>query len=319
MLELIDVYKNYKMPRRSIFRPGELVEAVRGVSITVEEGKILGLVGESGCGKSTTARLMSRMETPDSGKIIYRGTDFGLLNAISSKEISRKIQIVMQNPYLSLPKHLNVREILTEPLRIHGVNRETHMERVEKVIEQIGLNRKDLDRYPGVFSGGQRQMISIGRAIILNPELVILDEATTALDSTVQAEILNLFNKLRQMYNFTYVVISHDLGVVRHMCDEIGVMYLGKLVEVGTNDSLFSRPQHPYTRALLDSIPTIEKGIKGLKPKIVKGEVPGAINPPKGCAFRSRCKVNTEACTADPPLSHIRDNHFVACHHPLSN
>lgn len=315
IFELKDVYKYYKLPRRSIFKRREIVEAVRGISFNIKKGMAFALVGESGCGKSTTAKLMVRMEEPTSGEIKYHGINVNK-NGNITHELSKKVQIVMQNPFSSLPPHLKIRQLLIEPLKIHNITDKLEQEeRLEEAIKRTGLDHGDLERFPSAFSGGYRQMISIARAIILRPEIVVLDEATSALDNTVQAEILNLFHDLKSVFNFTYIVISHDLGVVRHMCDFVGVMYLGKFVEKGSNKVLFSNPKHPYTKSLIASIPTIEKGLNGIKPKSIEGEVPSAINPPKGCAFSSRCVYKTGICEKEEPqLITITEDHAVACH-----
>ncbi len=317
-IEVTNVYKSYKLKRQSLLKHPEVVQAVRGISFAIKKGEVFGCVGESGCGKSTTARLLVKMDQPTSGTITINNQDIVHLKGAQLKDFRRRVQMVLQDPFSSLPAKMTIREILMEPLLIHGTaNRAECEDKVRKIAGLIKLDLDDLEKLPSAFSGGQRQMINIGRAIILEPELVILDEATSALDNSVQADILNLFDDLKKAYGLTYVVISHDLAMVRHMCDTIGVMYLGKFVEYGANEDIFFNPLHPYTKSLLASIPSIETGIKGLREgNLLRGEVPSPINPPAGCSFCSRCPAKTDICEqVEPELRQVTANQAVACHH----
>lgn len=317
VLQVQNLEKRYTLKKKGFFKKPKVVQAVRGISFRLKKGEVFACVGESGCGKSTTARLLVNLEKPTSGTIVFQGRNISDLKGKPLKELRRKVQMVLQDPFSSLPQTMTIRQILEEPLIIHGIkDKALREEQIQRVASLIRLKETDLDKYPNHFSGGQRQMINIARAIILNPDLVILDEATSALDSSVQAEILNLFDDLKKQFGLTYVVISHDLAMVRHMCDTIGVMYLGKFVEYGDNESIFSNPLHPYTRSLMNAIPSIEAGVPGIaEGTILRGEVPSPIDPPPGCSFCSRCSFKTSVCeTEDPPLRAFGDSHYVACH-----
>lgn len=318
ILEARDVYKFYPLQRKQLLGRPPVVEAVRGISFSLYAGETLGCVGESGCGKSTLSRLLILLEGPTKGEVRYGRKNIHRLTREEKKKIRGRVQLVLQDPYLSLPAWMKVGDIIEDALKIHEgrttTRRQKH-ERVFKVLAEVGLGKEAYDRYPYSFSAGQRQMINIARAIILNPEIVILDEAVSALDVSVQAKILNLFADLRARRNLSYLLISHDIGVVRHMCDRIGVMYLGRMVEIGLNADIFANPLHPYTRALLEAVPTIETGLENRKAEVLAGEVPSPIRIPPGCSFKSRCPRAMPVCGEQSPGRNVvGDNHYVECH-----
>lgn len=278
------------------------VKAVDDVSISVQRGETLGLVGESGCGKSTLGRTLIRLYEPTSGKIEFNGQNFLNLSGSDLRKNRKNIQMIFQDPYASLDPRMTVGQIIEQPFIIHNLLTKKEREvRVQELLTLVGLRPSHVNRYPHEFSGGQRQRISIARAIALNPELIICDEPVSALDVSIQAQILNLLEDLQQKLNLTYIFISHDLSVIEHVCDRIAVMYLGKIVEVASRDNLYAHPQHPYTKALLGSIPTIGQGKKKMH-KILTGEIPSPINPPKGCAFHPRCPQAMDRCKVETPI-----------------
>ena len=318
LLEACDVHKDYPLKRKSLFKNPKVVKAVRGVSFKVFKEETFGCVGESGCGKSTLSRLLIMLEKPTRGEVLFKGQNIHKASRHAGFKIREKIQLVLQDPYLSLPSWMKVGDIVGDPLKIHKNKNTTEDEKLGKIFNifrEVGLSEDAYDRYPLSFSAGQRQMINIARAIILNPEIVILDEAVSALDVSVQANILNLFSKLRDKRSLTYLVIAHDIGVVKHMCDRIAVMYLGKLVELGNNEKIFSRALHPYTHALLSAVPTIETGLNKENLEILSGEVPSPINIPLGCAFATRCPKVMKICREiEPEIIEREKGHFVGCH-----
>lgn len=318
ILEAKDVYKDYSLKRRNPLKKQETVKAVRGVSFHLMKEEAFGCVGESGCGKSTLSRLLIMLEKPTKGEIFCLGKNTNSVSRKEKHQLRRKIQLVLQDPYLSLPSWMKVGDIVGDPLKIHEKNTTTKNEKKEKVLKslaEVGLERDSYDRYPLSFSAGQRQMINIARAIILNPEIIILDEAVSALDVSVQAHILNLFSNLKENKSLSYVIIAHDIGVVRHMCDRICVMYLGRIIELGKNDDLFGNPLHPYTLALLNSVPTIDDGLGGRTAQPLTGEVPSPINIPIGCSFKLRCPKAMKLCDdITPELVETTRGHFVECH-----
>lgn len=318
ILEAKDVYKDYSLKRRNPLKKQETVKAVRGVSFHLMKEEAFGCVGESGCGKSTLSRLLIMLEKPTKGEIFCLGKNTSSVSRKEKHQLRRKIQLVLQDPYLSLPSWMKVGDIVGDPLKIHEKNTTTKNEKKEKVLKslaEVGLERDSYDRYPLSFSAGQRQMINIARAIILNPEIIILDEAVSALDVSVQAHILNLFSNLKENKSLSYVIIAHDIGVVRHMCDRICVMYLGRIIELGKNDDLFGNPLHPYTLALLNSVPTIDDGLGGRTSQPLTGEVPSPINIPIGCSFKLRCPKAMKRCDdITPELVETIKGHFVECH-----
>ena len=297
------------------------VHAVDGVSFEIPRGGTLGLVGESGCGKSTVARLVTRLLEPTGGTVRYDGKDITHWKTRALRPLRREIQLVFQDPYSSLNPRRTVGAIVAEPLRLQHIGtRSERRTRVREMLEVDGLNPEHYNRYPHEFSGGQRQRIGIARALITTPKLVVADEPVSALDVSIQAQVLNLLAELQGEFGLTYLFIAHDLNVVRHVSDRIAVMYLGKLVELSPADELHSRPIHPYTEALLSAVPTVETTAREqLRNRVVlRGDPPSPVAPPSGCRFHTRCRYATEICsTVEPPLAAHRDGHLAACHHPL--
>ncbi len=294
------------------------VQAVDGVSFEVPTGGALGLVGESGCGKSTTGRLITRLLTPTAGEIRFEGEDIAHLSPRQLKPLRRDVQMIFQDPYTSLNPRHTVGSIVGAPLEIHNVvPRKQILTRVQELLEIVGLNPEHYNRYPNEFSGGQRQRIGIARALTLNPKLLVADEPVSALDVSIQAQVINLLQDLQREFGISFLFIAHDLAVVRHFCPEIAVMYLGKIVEVADRDTLYNHPHHPYTQALLSAVPDIKQAaVGGRRDRIrLEGDVPSPINPPSGCRFRTRCPIAQEICAKqEPPLMQIGARHKVACH-----
>jgi len=293
------------------------VKAVDGINFTVRRGETLGLVGESGCGKTTTGRCILRLERPTAGEILYDGIDIAKLERKDLMVLRRRIQVIFQDPYSSLNPRMKVGEIIAEPIMVHGIERSAarRSARVRELLSVCGLDPKFADRYPHEMSGGQRQRVGIARALALEPEFIVCDEAVSALDVSIQAQIVNLLEDLRGQFGLTYLFIAHDLSVVRHLCQRVAVMYLGRVVELAECDELFDNPLHPYTKALLAAVPvpdpTVEAG-RTFRP--VRGEVPSAINPPSGCVFHPRCPIAVETCKQmRPELREVRPAHWVAC------
>ncbi|MDX8046716.1 dipeptide ABC transporter ATP-binding protein [Gracilibacillus sp. S3-1-1] len=295
------------------------VKAVDDISFDIFEGETLSVVGESGCGKSTTGRAILRLDEPTSGAIEFDGVDLLSLSKSEMRKKRKDLQVIFQDPYASLNPRQTVAQILIEAMAIqNAVPTDQRRARAIELLETVGLNADQIDRYPHEFSGGQRQRIGIARALSVDPKLIICDEAVSALDVSVQAQVLNLLKKLQKEFKLTFLFIAHDLGVVRHISDRIIVMYLGKIVEIADKKSLFENPQHPYTKALLSSIPTPDPEVK--KERIIlKGDVPSPINPPQGCRFHTRCPFATELCKKEAPTLRHTDNavegHHAACHH----
>ncbi|WP_066386291.1 ABC transporter ATP-binding protein [Neobacillus mesonae] len=295
------------------------VKAVDGVNLTVKKGETLGIVGESGCGKSTFGRTLIRLYEPTDGSIHFNNTDITSLKENQLRRmIRRQIQMIFQDPFASLNPRKTVGKILLEPLAAHQLYRSNNerWEKVEELLETVGLNRTYKDRYPHEFSGGQRQRIGIARALALKPELIIADEPVSALDVSIQAQIINLMEDLQSEFGLTYIFISHDLSVVRHISDRVGVMYLGKMMELANKEDLFANPLHPYTRALMSAVPVPRKnGLAKRERIILTGDLPSPANPPKGCVFHTRCPHAMPACReAVPAFKEVQPNHFIACH-----
>ncbi|ADT84488.1 ABC transporter ATP-binding protein [Thermococcus barophilus] len=304
-------------PVKGLFFTKGWVKAVDDISFEIYKGETFGLVGESGCGKTTTGRTILRLIEPTAGEILFEGKNVMELKGDELKWFRRKAQIMFQDPYSSLNPRQTVFEIIMEPVRFHGIEVDDPEEFVINLLKSVGLNEMHLYRYPHEFSGGQRQRIALARIMALKPEFIVLDEPTSALDVSVQANILNTLKDLQEKHGFTYLFISHDLGVVKYMSHRMGVMYLGKLVEVGPADKIFENPLHPYTQMLLSAIPVpdpeMAKELKA-KRKIVRGEPPSPINPPAGCRFHPRCPFAKDVCRKEePPMVEVEKDHHVAC------
>lgn len=316
LLKVRDLRKYFPIDSPIPFkRSNQSVKAVDSVSFDVMPGETLGVVGESGCGKSTMARLVNQLIPPSSGTVEFRGENLVGMDAKKLRETRKSIQMVFQDPYASLDPRKTVGELIAEPLVIHRIgDKASQKKRVLELLEVVGLSHYHAKRYPYEFSGGQRQRINIARALVLNPDIIICDEPVSALDVSVQAQVINLLKELQRDYNLTYIFISHDLNVVRYMCDRIAVMYLGKIVEMGTYKEIYENPKHPYTKALLSAIPK-ESPHDNKERIILKDAVPNPINPPTGCHFHERCPYMMDICsTKIPQLMDTGNGHIASCH-----
>ena len=313
LLDAINLKKYYPV-KQGMFKAPKMVKAVDGVSFTLERGKTLAVVGESGCGKSTLGRMLTMIEHPTEGELFYNGQNFLVNDKATSTLRRQKIQIVFQNPYSSLNPRKKVGEILEEPLIINtSLSSKARKEKVLAMMAKVGLKPEFYDRYPHMFSGGQRQRIAIARGLMLNPDIVVADEPVSALDVSVRAQVLNLMMDLQEELGLSYVFISHDLSVVKHIADEVMVMYLGRCVEQGDVNQIFENPKHPYTQALLSATPKLDQTEKGERIKLT-GELPSPLKPPKGCAFHARCGKATERCKVEQPaLTPYADTRKIAC------
>ncbi len=321
ILSAEDLVKHYPI-RKGVLRTVQgHVKAVDGVSFDLHRGETLGIVGESGCGKSTLGRLLMRLEKPTGGSVIFEGEDMGTASARQLRRLRRDIQIVFQDPYTSLNPRMTVGDIVGEPFEIHSdvEPKGGRRKRVQELLDLVGLNPEHINRFPHQFSGGQRQRIGIARGIALNPKVLVCDEPVSALDVSVQAQVVNLMEKLQDELGLAYIFIAHDLSVVRHISDRVGVMYLGKLAEIGTEDEVYERPTHPYTQALLSAVPVPDPTLRGKRDQIVlEGDVPSPANPPTGCRFHTRCWKAEEKCSVEEPVLMPRPDgvaeHVSACH-----
>ena len=314
LLEIRDLKKYFPAPAGLLWRAQEHVKAIDGVSLDVEDGETVGLVGESGCGKTTLGRCIVRLIEPSSGTITFEGSELSSLPGPAMREMRRKMQIIFQDPYASLNPRMRVGEIIGEGLRIHGLAKGRDLKaRVLELLSRVGLRGEYFGRYPHEFSGGQRQRIGIARALAVNAKFIVADEAVSALDVSIQAQILNMLLDLQQDLGLTYLFISHDLRVVEHVSDRVAVMYLGKIVEIAPAGKLYSVSQHPYTQALLSAVPVPDPSRKGTR-TVLQGDVPSPINPPPGCSFHPRCPFALKRCAEEEPRLEFDGKHGVACH-----
>ncbi|WP_353892662.1 dipeptide ABC transporter ATP-binding protein [Proteinivorax hydrogeniformans] len=315
LLEVKDLYKHFPIKGGVFSRTVGHVKAVDGVSFFVKKGETLGIVGESGCGKSTTGKTLLRLLEPTKGEILFKGENVADFDKDRLRKVRRNMQFVFQDPYSSLNPRMTVGDIVGEALDIHNIKKgDAKYKRVAELLDVVGLSPYHIRRYPHEFSGGQRQRIGVARALALNPELVILDEPVSALDVSIQSQVINLLEDLQEEFGLTYIFIAHDLSVVKHISDRVGVMYLGKMVEMADKDTLYDNPQHPYTQALLSAVPIPDPEIR--KEKILlTGDVPSPVNPPKGCRFHTRCRYAMDRCKEEEPeFRDIGNEHYVACH-----
>jgi oligopeptide/dipeptide ABC transporter ATP-binding protein len=318
LLEVRDLVKHYPVSAGLFGRQVGVVRAVDGVSLTIRRGETLGLVGESGCGKTTTGRCILQLERPTSGSVLFEGQELTTLSPQALRSVRRRIQVIFQDPYSSLNPRMTVGQIVGEPLAVHGLVREpaARVARVHHLLTQVGLLARHDRRYPHQLSGGQRQRVGIARALAMEPSLIICDEPVSALDVSIQAQIINLLEDLQRDLGLTYLFVAHDLSVVRHISDRVAVMYLGKIVEVADRQTLYESPRHPYTKALLSAVPIPDPEVEARREHVVLGgEVPSPLRPPPGCAFHPRCPIAVDECRrTTPALRELDPDHRAACH-----
>mgnify|MGYP001618668193 CR=1 FL=1 len=316
LLQILELKKHF-VSRKGMFGDKATVKAVDGVSFSVQPRECFAVVGESGCGKTTLGRMILALEKPTAGQVLFEGRDLNAVPGAELRRLRRGMQVIFQDPFSSLNPRMTVEATLSEPFAVHGLLREPSQrrKRIEQLLDQCGIAKSHLDRYPHEFSGGQRQRIGIARALALNPKLIVADEPVSALDVSIQAQILNLLKDLQKDLGLTYVFISHDFSVVRYLGDRIAVMYLGKIVELADSEMLFNDPQHPYTEALLSAVPIPDPSIEKRRHRILlSGDVPSPLSPPGGCAFNPRCRYAQPACRTDiPPLDAAKPGHWAAC------
>lgn len=313
LIELKNLKKHFTMDRNSVLK------AVDGVTFDIYQGETFGLVGESGCGKTTVGRTIVRLYDATEGQVNFKGEDITSKKSVKKlKDFNRKVQMIFQDPYASLNPRMTVRDLISEGISNHKLTKtkEERYERVTELLELVGLDNSHADRYPHEFSGGQRQRIGIARALAVNPEFIVADEPISALDVSIQAQVINLLKKLQNELGLTYLFISHDLSVVKYISDRIGVMYLGSIVELASSDDIYAEPLHPYTQAMLSAIPVADPELERTKERlIIEGDIPSPINPPSGCRFRTRCPHAMEICSKEiPTWKEHKENHWVACH-----
>jgi len=315
LLEARNIVKHFPIKGGVFMKEIAAVKAVDGVSLTIEEGETVGLVGESGCGKTTFGRAILRLEEPTSGEIYFEGESILSYDKNKMQALREKMQIIFQDPFSSLNPRKTVSHIIGEPLLVHGIKgRKKREERVLELLQVVGLRKEHMRRYPHQFSGGQRQRIGVARALALQPKLIVCDEAVSALDVSIQAQVINLLEDLQDDFGLTYLFISHDLSVVEHVSDRVAVMYLGKIAEFAPSKALYKNPLHPYTQALLSAVPVPDPSCKANTRIILKGDVPSPIDPPPGCSFHPRCLYAKDTCSqSQPQLKEIDPNHFAAC------
>src|SRR4051812_44403033 len=323
IMEVDGLFKHFPIQAGFFRKQVGAVKAVDGISFDVLQGETLGLVGESGCGKSTTARLLLRLMEPTGGSIKFEGREIGNIKGDELKALRREMQMIFQDPYSSLNPRKTVGSIISDPFVIHGLNKDAGERKraVQELMDTVGLNPEHYNRYPHEFSGGQRQRIGVARALALNPKVIVADEPVSALDVSIQAQVLNLLRDLQRELGLTLIFIAHDLSVVRHMCDRVAVMYLGRIVELATSDQLYAHPRMPYPGALMSAVPVADPRLAASKKRqVLSGDVPSPTNPPPGCRFHTRCWKAQEVCREqDPPLEGKQGGNLAACHFPLTD
>jgi oligopeptide/dipeptide ABC transporter ATP-binding protein len=317
LLEVRSLVKHFRVGAGLFGGGAGLIRAVDGVSFTIPRGETLGLVGESGCGKTTTGRCILQLERPTSGQIVFEGRDLTQLGEDELRPVRRQMQVIFQDPYSSLNPRMTVGQIVAEPLAVHGIvpERARRAQRVRELLSHVGLLPQHAHRYPHQLSGGQRQRVGIARALAVEPSLIVCDEPVSALDVSIQAQIINLLEDLQAQFGLTYLFVAHDLSVVRHISDRVAVMYLGKIVEITDRKSLYDQPLHPYTKALLSAVPIPDPALEAQRERVVLGgEVPSPLNPPSGCVFHPRCPIAIDRCRVEvPELREIKPGHRAAC------